>query len=132
MPPYLTTLFPDLAERDDDVDGFLHILTRYPFEPRMEVVFAGKEIGRRQAHERQPRAVGPAADGLLDDLEAAPPDRLACVLDHVGMAVEHGPHVAVLLGDGDLDARPGKRGRRLARPPLDQRLLGREPRRVEV
>src|SRR5471032_2658484 len=55
-------LFPDTAERHDDVHRLLHVLPRHPFEAGVEVVLAGKEVRRRQAHEREPRTVRPAAN----------------------------------------------------------------------
>ena len=55
-------LLPHLREMDDHLDGLLHVLHRHPLEPRVKVVLAGEDVRRRQAHERQPRAVGAAAD----------------------------------------------------------------------
>ena len=57
--------FPDATEVDDHLDRLFHVLRRHPLEPRVEVVLAGEEVRRRQSHERQPRAVGAAADRAL-------------------------------------------------------------------
>ena len=55
---------------DDHFDSLLHVLHRDPFVARVEVVLAGEQVGRRQPHERQTRAVRPAADGTFDRLGA--------------------------------------------------------------
>ena len=102
--PGAGALLPDPREVDDDLDRLLHVLDRDPLEPRVEVVLAGEDVRRRQAHEGEPRAVGAAADRRLAQLEAGAPDRLARVLDHLRVLVEHFLHVAV--GLLDLAGRP--------------------------
>ena len=63
-------LLPDPAQVDDHFDGLLHVLHRHPLEPRVKVVLAGEEVRRRQPHERQPRAVGAAANRSRADRRA--------------------------------------------------------------
>src|SRR6476646_8191180 len=46
----LAAFFPDLTEVNDDLDGLVHVLDRYPLEARVKVLLAGEEIGRQQAH----------------------------------------------------------------------------------
>src|ERR1700730_3266011 len=92
-------LFPDRGEVDDGVNTLFHVLPAYPFQPRMERVLAGEDVGAGQSHERQPRAVGTAADGSLYRCEAGAPDGLHRVVDYLGMTVDHLLHVAVLLLD---------------------------------
>ena len=53
------TLLPALArpharQLDDHLHRLLHVLHRHPLQPGVEVVLAGEEVRRRQAHERQP------------------------------------------------------------------------------
>ena len=45
-------LVPDARELHDHLDRLLHVLHGHPLEPRVKVVLAGKDVGRRQTHER--------------------------------------------------------------------------------
>ena len=65
----------------------------------MKRVLAGENIGAGQSHERQPRAVGAAANARLHRLEPRAADRLHRVVDDLGMTVYHPLHVPVLLFD---------------------------------
>ena len=47
---------------DDHFDGLLHVLDGDPLQPRVEALLAGEDVGRRQAHEAELRAVRTAAD----------------------------------------------------------------------
>src|SRR5450631_395172 len=95
----LRPLFPDHGEMHDGLRGLFHVLHADPFQPRMERVLAGENIGAGQPHERQPRAIGAAADGTLHRREAGAADRLYGVVDDVRMTVDYLLHVAVLLLD---------------------------------
>ena len=64
-PKLLGSFFPDHRQVHDGLHGLFHILPADPFQPRMEGVFAGEDVGAGQPHERQPRAVGAAADRAL-------------------------------------------------------------------
>ena len=68
-------LFPDSREIDDHLDGLLHVLDRNPFEPRVKILLARKDVRRREAHERKAAAVGAAANRPLTDVEAASTNR---------------------------------------------------------
>src|SRR2546430_13456912 len=46
-------LRPALTNVDNYFDCLVHILDRYPFQPRVEVLFSSKQIRCRKAHERQ-------------------------------------------------------------------------------
>src|SRR5690606_14495231 len=63
----------------------------------MEGMPPGKDIGAGQAHERKPRAIGPAADTPADRLHARAPDRLQTNFHDLWVAVEYLFHVAVLF-----------------------------------
>src|SRR6476661_10666459 len=95
----LGPLLPDHREMDDGLHGFFHVLHAHPFLPRMEGVLAGKNVGAGQPHERQPRAVGAAADRTSDRFQSGAADRLDGVVDDLGVAVDHLLHVAVLRLD---------------------------------
>ena|SRR5579863_3825204 len=43
--------FPDRREMDDGLHRLFHVLHAHPFQPRMEGVFAGEDIGAGQSHE---------------------------------------------------------------------------------
>ncbi len=75
---------------------------------------AREEVRRREALLRQAGAVGAAPDDAVDGLDPRAPDRLLGGLDDLGMAVEHGAHVPVLLLDREREG-----GARL--PPHDLR-----------
>ena len=92
--------------------------TADPFQPRMERVLAGEDVGAGQPHERQPRAVGAAADRALHRLEAGAADRLDRVVDDLGVTVDHLLHVAVLR----LDLHPVGRARIVLHHVLDDAL----------
>src|SRR6476620_10674842 len=55
-------LRPHLSEFDEYPDGRLHLLQARPFQGRMQVVFARREVRRRQPEFREPGAVGAAAN----------------------------------------------------------------------
>ena len=78
---------------------------------------AGEEVRGREPLLREARAVGAAADDRVHRLDAGPPDRLLGDRDDLGVPVEHGSHVPVLLLDVE-------RERRARLPPDD---LGRQP-----
>ena len=96
---------PDADQVNDDLDRFFHVLRRHPFEPRVEILFAGEDVRRRQAHERQSRTVGAAAYRTFVKFEVRTTDRLARVLDDVRMLIDYLTHVAVLLFDRHVDVQ---------------------------
>src|SRR5882724_5500722 len=73
-------LLPDHREMHDGLHGFFHVLAADPFEPGVKGVFAGKDVGAGQAHPRQPRAVGAAADRASPRFEPGAADRLDRIL----------------------------------------------------
>src|SRR6185436_1419633 len=79
------SLLPDPGEMNDDLDRLLHVLNRHPFEPRVEVLLAGKDVGCRQPHERQPASVGAAANRPLAYGQPTPSDRFARMFHDVGV-----------------------------------------------
>src|SRR5204863_7992005 len=78
-------LFPDLAERHNNLHRFLHVLPGHPLVPRVELVFTCEQLWCPQTHKGQPRAVGAAADGPRDHRQPAPADCVLRVLDDLGM-----------------------------------------------
>ena len=74
---------------DDGLHGLFHVLPAHPFQPRMEGVLAGEDIGAGQPHERQPRAVGAAADARLHRRQPGAADRLHRMVDDFGVSVDH-------------------------------------------
>ena len=89
--------------------AFFHVLDAHPLQPGMERVLAGKDVGAGRSHERQPRAVGAAADRASHRRETGAPDCLDGVVDDLGVTVDHLPHVAILL----LDLHPPRRARKI-------------------
>src|SRR5262245_2176419 len=55
---------PTSTNFNDNVDGFVHILDRCPFEPGMKVMLPGKKVRGGEAHERQPGTVRSTANLL--------------------------------------------------------------------
>src|ERR1700716_3970817 len=86
---FLRPFFPDHREMDDGLHGLFHVLHADPFQPRMERVFPGENIGAGQPHERQPRAVGAAADRGLHRLEAGTAGRFPWIFDYLGVGGGH-------------------------------------------
>src|SRR6185503_2350724 len=80
-PRVLGPLLPDAAQVNDRLDRLLEILRRDPLDPRVEALLAGEDVGGRQPHEAELRAVGAAADRGRDRLEPRAPHRLARVRD---------------------------------------------------
>src|SRR5215831_20901122 len=89
----------------------------------MEVVLAGKEVWRRQPHERQSRSVGAAPNGFRHHVQSAAPDGFVRVRDDFRMTVENGSHISVLFLDRQFDARSRIARFGLAREAFDERLL---------
>ena len=90
----------------------LHILHRVPLEAAVEVVAAGEDVGRRQTHLREPRAVGTAAHQFLDQLDAHLLGRREGEADGPRIRLLNVvAHVAVVVGDleSDLGARVARR-----------------------
>ena len=84
---------------------------------------AGEQIRRRQSHEAQPRAVRAAANRSVSRLESGATDRLARVLDDLGMPVQHLLEVAVALFHAERDRGPRPFLDRLARQLLEVGFL---------
>ena len=68
---HLGPLLKDHRQMHDGLHGLFHVLHAHPFQPRMERVLAGEDVGAGQPHERQPRAVGAAADAVLTGVRPA-------------------------------------------------------------
>ena len=92
-------LLPDFRQFDERLDTLLHVLTADPFERRVKSVAAGKDVGTRQAHERQQRTIGAAADAAAHWHHPGAPNGLNGIFDDLRMTVEDGLHVAILLLD---------------------------------
>ena len=60
----------ELGNLDDDVHGFLHVLDRHELIAAVEVQATGKDIGTRQALERELGAVRTSANGFYTRLFA--------------------------------------------------------------
>ena len=58
----------ELGNLDDDVHGFLHVLDRHELIAAVEVQATGKDIGTRQALERELGAVRTSANGFYTRL----------------------------------------------------------------
>lgn len=54
----------ELGNLDDDVHGFLHVLDRHELIAAVEVQATGKDIGTRQALERELGTVRTSANGF--------------------------------------------------------------------
>ena len=98
----------------------------------MKVLLAGKQIRCRQAHERQPRTICPAANEPRSGLDAGATQGFSRVLGDLRHLVEHAPHVAVLLFDLDRDVGARHLRGRHSRQRLDERFLLHEPGGDEV
>src|SRR5438093_10732870 len=96
---------PATANLDNGVHGFVHILDRHPFKPRVNVVLTGEQIWCRKAHERETRAVRAAANLMQSRRDARAFHPLSRVLDDFRVLFEHVLHVAILLLDDDLHRR---------------------------
>src|SRR6476659_6830311 len=97
----------------------------------MEIVLAREEVRCGQAHEREPRAIGPAANRLLLWLETRAAERRPRTLDDLRPLVQHLAHVAVLLLNRDLNGR-SHFGRDRPGDLLDEGFLLGQLRRVEI
>src|SRR3954447_5146814 len=98
----------------------------------MEVVLAGEQVGRRQAHERKARAVRAAADRTFDRLETSAANGVTRVVDHLRVAFEHLAHVPVRLLDHGCKRGAGMDADALTSQLLDEPRLLRETRRRKV
>src|SRR5690606_430323 len=78
-------------------DGLFQILNGYPLFLAVECMAAGEDVRTGQAHERQPRAIGPAADAAADWCHSCASDGFQPNLHDARVAVEHLFHVAVLF-----------------------------------
>src|SRR5258706_769895 len=96
-------LLPDPRKIDDHLDSLFHVLDRHPFEPRVEVLFPREDVRCGESHERQLRAVGPAADRSFVRRHAVPANGLAGDVDNTRIRVEDFPHVSILLLDRHLN-----------------------------
>src|SRR5256885_15568101 len=96
-------LRPALTNVDNSFDRLVHILDRYPFQPRVEVLFSSKQIRCGKAHERQAGTISAAANLMYLRCDAGARHRDLRVFDHVRMTIEYFFHVAILLLDHDLD-----------------------------
>src|SRR5450631_4281241 len=119
----LGPFLPDHREMHDGLHRLFHVLNADPFQPGVEGVFAGEDVGAGQAHERQPRAVGPTTDGARDRLEARAADRLDRMVDDLRMPVDDLFHVAVLRPDLEPIGRARKTLHDVAHDALQQRLF---------
>jgi len=99
---------PDFGQVHDDFDGLHHRLERYELELAVEVVPAREDVGRGQTLLGQARAVGAAADGLLDRLDAGATHSFERELGDARVAIEVRLHVLVLLDQGEVDRDLGE------------------------
>ena len=119
---------PRCGTGDDHLHRLLHVLRRHPLEPRVEVVLAGEDVRRRQPHERQPRAVGAAANRPRSRT-ARPARRTAsraCSATS-GWRSSTSRMFRYDSSTSELDARARDSGCRLAGEVLDQRFLVLQP-----
>src|ERR1700731_4669140 len=77
----LGPLLPDHCQMHDGLHRLLHVLNADPFQPGVKGGFAGEDVGAGQAHERQPRAVGAAADRAPVRFKARAADRFDGMVD---------------------------------------------------
>src|SRR5689334_20160371 len=101
----LRLIFPDSHKVDDHLDGLLHVLDRNPFEPRVKILLARKDVWRREAHERKAAAVGAAANWPLTYVEAASTNGLSRIFHDLRKRLEDFLHIAIRLFDVRLDGR---------------------------
>src|SRR4051794_18330043 len=100
-------LGPLAGEPDHPPPGGRPVLHRDPLAHRVELVAAGEEVRRRQAASAQDRAVGTAADRLVDRLDALGADRALGGGRHLRVRLDVAAHVRVLVLRRELE--PGAR-----------------------
>src|SRR3954447_4973492 len=96
-------LGPALRELHDRCRGEAHVLDADPLALAVGVVAAREDVRGRQAHLRERRAVGAAANRGHPRLEPDTADGLLQVRDDLGMPLKRVAHVAVLDEGLDLD-----------------------------
>src|SRR6266852_1992663 len=87
---------PDLRQFYEDPDRGLKFLQTGPLQWGMDVVLAAEEVGCRQSHFRQPRAVRAAADDGAPRLDTGPAHGLRGELQGARLLLQPLGHVAVL------------------------------------
>ncbi|CAJ1853860.1 hypothetical protein OPFLODJI_02786 [Aeromonas hydrophila] len=98
----------------------------------VEVVTAGKQVGAGQTHKGEPRAVGTATNGFDPRGDVGGLHGGLGQLDDVHVRLDLAAHVAIAVGQGELDARPGRLQLQRGDPLLELGLAGGEALVVEV
>ena len=88
---------PKNRQIQDHLLGLAHRRERTVFELAVEIHASGEEVGARQAHEREARAVRAAANGPHEGFHAGHLHRFQSLVDHLRVRLDHLAHVVVLI-----------------------------------
>src|SRR5690606_39856721 len=91
------TFCPDIYNVQNGFDSFFHILTAYPFHFTVKSMTSRKDIGARQSHERQSRAVCPTTNASTNRCSAGAAYGLQSNFHDLRILIQYLFPIAVLL-----------------------------------